>query len=208
MLLLFETCNSSFQKRGYSLQKTIAEKLNKFYVNVGSNLASKIPQNNNDYKSYLPDNTTLFDEQELTEQELKEAVASLKPNKIPRCDSIRVNVIKAIYKELKRPLFYIFDLSLKSEIFPDKLKIAKGFPIYTSGKKYVLSNYKPISVLPCFSEILERIMYNRLHNYLNENEILNDKQFGFRAGHSAEHAILELIDQVSNAFFHRSIKSI
>ena len=43
-------------------------------------------------------------------------------------------------------------------------------------------------------------MYNRLYNYLNENEILNDKQFGFRAGHSTEHAILELIDQVSNAF--------
>ena len=44
-------------------------------------------------------------------------------------------------------------------------------------------------------------MYNRLYNYLNENEILNDKQFGFRAGHSTEHAILELIDQVSNNAF-------
>ena len=79
-------------------QKTIAEKFNEFYVNVGPNLASKIPQNNNDYKSYLPDITTLFDEQDLTEQELKEAVASLKPNKSPGCDSIHVNVIKAIYE--------------------------------------------------------------------------------------------------------------
>ena len=61
-------------------QKTVAEKFNEFYVNVGPNLASKIPQNNNDYKSYLPDITTLFDEQDLTEQEFKEAVASLKPN--------------------------------------------------------------------------------------------------------------------------------
>ena len=43
-------------------------------------------------------------------------------------------------------------------------------------------------------------MYVRLYNYLDENEILNDKQFGFRAGNSTEHAILELIDQVSNAF--------
>ena len=87
-------------------QKTIAEKLNEFYVNVGPNLASKLLQNNNDYKSYLPDITTLFDEQELTEQEVKEAVASLKPNKSPGCDSIHVNVIKAIYEELKRPLLY------------------------------------------------------------------------------------------------------
>ena len=43
-------------------------------------------------------------------------------------------------------------------------------------------------------------MYNRLYNYLNENETLNDKQLGFRDGHSTERAILELIDQVSNAF--------
>ena len=158
-------------------QKTIAGK--EFYVNVGPNLASKIPQNNNDYKSYLPDITTLFDEQDLTEQELKEAVASLKPNKILGCDSIHVNVIKVIYEELKRPLFHIFDQSLKSGIFTDKLKIVKVLPVYKSRKKYVLSNYRPISVLPCFSKILERIMYNRLYNYLNENEILNDKEFGF-----------------------------
>ena len=52
-------------------QKTIAKKFNEFYVYVGLNLASKIPQNNNDYKSYRPDITTLFDEQDLTEQELK-----------------------------------------------------------------------------------------------------------------------------------------
>ena len=88
---------------------------------------------------------------------------------------------------------------MKSGIFPDKLKIAKIFPIYKSGKTYARSNYRPISVLPCFSKILERIMYNRLRNYLNENEILDDKPFGFRAGHSTEHAILELTDQVSNA---------
>ena len=59
----------------------------------------------------------MFDEQDLTEQKLKEAVASIKPNKSPGCDSIHVNVIKAIYEELKRPLFYIFDQSLKSGIF-------------------------------------------------------------------------------------------
>ena len=152
-----------------------------FYVNVGPNSASKIPQNNNDYKSYLPNITTLFDEQDLTEQELKEEVASLKPNKSPGCDSIHVNVIKAIYEELKGPFFYIFDQSLKSGI---KLKVAKVFPTYKSGKRYVLSNYRPISALPCFSKILESIMYNSLYSYLNENETLNDKQFGFQAGHS------------------------
>ena len=48
--------------------------------------------------------------------------------------------------------------------------------------------------------VFQKHLYNRLYNYLNKNEILNDKQFGFPAGHSTEHAILELIDRVSNAF--------
>ena len=87
-----------------------------------------------------------------SEQQLKEAVASSKLNKSSGCDSIHVNVIRAIYEEFKRPLFYIFDQSLKSGIFPNKLKIAKVFPVYKSGKKYVLSNYRPISVLPCYQK--------------------------------------------------------
>ena len=77
-------------------QKTIAKKSNEFYVNIRPNLSSKIPQNINDFKSYLADITTLFDEQDLTEQELKEVVASLKPNKSPGFDSIHANIIKAI----------------------------------------------------------------------------------------------------------------
>ena len=55
-----------------------------------------------------------------------------------------------------------------------------------------------------FSKILERIMYNRLDTYLGENNILFNKQFGFRAGHSTEHALLELIDQVSDSFNDKS----
>ena len=89
-------------------QKTIAETFNEFYVNVGPNLTSKISKNNNDYKSYLPDITALFDEQDLTEQELKEAVASLKPNKSLGCESIHVNVNKAIHEELKIHFFLYF----------------------------------------------------------------------------------------------------
>ena len=139
-------------------QKTIAEKFDEFYVNAGPNLASKIPQNNNDYKSCLPNITTLFDEQHLTEQELKEAVASLEPNKSPGCDSIHVNVIKAIYEELKRPLFYIFDQSMKSGFFQDKLKIANFFPIYKSGRKCVLMYYQ---IRDC-SSVCERYLFFRV----------------------------------------------
>ena len=98
----------------------------------------------------------------------------------------------------------IFSLSLKKGIFPEKLKIAKVSPIFKKGDTSILSNYRPISVLPCFLKILERIMYSRLYTYLAENNILFNKQFGFRAGHSTEQATLELIDQISDSFNDKS----
>ena len=80
------------------------------------------------------------------------------------------------------------------------MKIVKISPIFKNGKKSIASNDRPISVLAYFSKNLERIMYNRLYSYLTENNILFTKQFGFRAGHSTEHALLELVNQISNTF--------
>ena len=95
---------------------------------------------------------------------------------------------------------HIFDLSLKKGVFPDKLKIARVTPIFKSGDKEFVSNYRPISVLSCFSKILERIMYNRLYSFLINNNILYTKLFGFQKEHSTEHAILQLTNQLIQSF--------
>ena len=106
------------------------------------------------------------------------------------------NVIKKCFGELCEPLKYLFNLSIIKEIFPDDLKIAKFTPIYKPDNS---RNYRPISVLPCFSKILERIMYNRLQKYLKDENILYYKQFGFQTGHSTYHAIAQLVDQIYEA---------
>ena len=80
------------------------------------------------------------------------------------------------------------------------MKMAKVTPIFKSGKKQLLTNYRPISVLSCFSKILERIMSNRVYNYLNGNNLLFRKQFGFRKGHATDHALIELIDSIYDSF--------
>ena len=98
------------------------------------------------------------------------------------------------------PLKYIFNFSLQQRIIPENLKIAKVSPIYKKDEEFLLTNYRPISVLPCFSELLERIMYNRLVKYLSENSILYEKQFGFQTSHSTEHAILLLVNQLYQSF--------
>ena len=171
----------NIDKKEITDKKTIAEKFNSYFINVGSKLATKIPPSNTNFESYLPNITTSFLEKPLKENEFKVAFFALKTNKSPGNDNLHVNVIRKLYHELKIPLMNIFSLSLKKGIFPEKMKIAKVSPIFKKGDKSILSNYRPISVLPCFSKILERIMYNRLYIYLAENNILFNKQFGFRS---------------------------
>ena len=115
-------------------------------------------------------------------------------------DGITADVIKPCFDILSKPLKHIFQQSINKGMVPNALKIAKVTPIFKTGEKDLIKNYRPISVLPCFSKILERIMYNRIYKHLQENNILYPKQFGFQKFHSTDYAIAQLIDQIFNSF--------
>ena len=100
-------------------------------------------------------------------------------------------LLKKYFGVLCEPLIYLFQLSLKKVVFPDDFKIAKVTPIYKAGDNGDISNYRPISALPCFSNILERLMYNPLYKHLKENKILYEKQFD---------AIVQLVDKIFDSF--------
>ena len=105
-------------------------------------------------------------------------------------------MIKCIIKEISKPLCHIFNLSLSTGIFPDKLKIARVTPVFKSGDKCELSNYRPISVLPCFSKILEKIVYNRTVKFLDRNNILGSYQYGFRSKYSTSMALTDIANKI------------
>ncbi|XP_065664698.1 uncharacterized protein LOC136086332 [Hydra vulgaris] len=151
-------------------KEVIIEKLNNFFLDVGPNLAAKIPVGQKKFDSYLATTDLIMEEPILTKSELHTAFNSLKKNKSAGIDQININVIKSVFDIIEPSLFYIFNLSLKSGHIPDKLKIARITPIFKSGDETNISNYRPISVLPCFSKLIERIMYNRLYKYLSEND--------------------------------------
>jgi len=79
------------------------------------------------------------------------------------------------------------------------MKVAKVIPIYKKGDSSLFSNYRPISVLPALSKILEKLVYNRMMKFLNKNNILNENQFGFREHRSTEMAILKFANMFYDA---------
>ena len=118
--------------------------------------------------------------QPTTGLEIIDIARNLKPSKSSSYDEISPKVIKSIVNNIAQPLRDIFNLSLKTGIFSDNLKFAKVSPVFKSDNKKLVSNYRPISILPVFSKILEKLMYNRLLSYLDKINILTDKQYGFR----------------------------
>ena len=91
------------------------------------------------------------------------------------------------------------NLSITKGVFPDELKVARVIPLFKSGDVTSFSNYRPVSVLPLFSKILERLMYSRLLSFINKYKLLYDYQFGFRKDHSPNLALIYLVDKISNA---------
>ena len=79
------------------------------------------------------------------------------------------------------------------------MKLARVIPLYKSNDPMMFSNYRPVSVLPLFSQILERLMYNRLLSFIDKHKLLYSYQFGFRSNHSPELALILLMDKISSA---------
>ncbi|XP_065651285.1 uncharacterized protein LOC136079474 [Hydra vulgaris] len=114
-------------------KEVIIEKLNNFFLDVGPNLAAKIPVGQKKFDSYLATTDLIMEEPIIAKSELHTAFNSLKKNESAGIDQINVNVIKSVFDIIEPSLFHIFNLSLKSGHIPDKLKIAKITPIFKSG---------------------------------------------------------------------------
>ena len=108
-----------------------------------------------------------------------------------------MNLVKESIDIIVSPLTCIINLSITSGIVPKQLKIAQVIPLFKYGEQDIFTNCRPVSVLPAFSKILERVMYIRLFRFLNNHNILSDNQYGFRKHHSTPYACL--YDKISSA---------
>ena len=104
-------------------------------------------------------------------------------------DDVSNMVLKGIILSIRGPLEYIFNLSLVNGIFPDSMKIAKIKSLHKGEALNDCDNYRPISLLPCISKILEKIVYKRLMSHMEDNDQIYCKQYGFRRNHSTVNAV-------------------
>ena len=163
-------------------------------------MAAKIPSTSRKFTEYLKSNISdsIF-LNPADESEVHHVIFSLKNSTSKGYDDLPVNTIKNCGNELAKPLCILFNKSIEEGVVPDDLKIAKIIPIFKSDDKKAVSNYRPISVLPAFSKIFERLVYNRLLEFIDQHNILSTNQYGFRKQISTSMALLDLVDKISNS---------
>jgi hypothetical protein len=181
----------------------IANGFNDYFINVGPNLADKITNDNPSIKfsHYMDDNIndSIFLDP-VTELEILNVVDSCKRKTSKDYDDISMASVKDVMSNVIKPLLYIFNLSFASGIFPDKMKITKVIPIFKAGDKQTFSNYRPVSLLPQFSKLLEKLFNRRLMHFIKANKVLYPGQYGFQNNLSTSNAIMELTEEITTAF--------
>jgi hypothetical protein len=103
-------------------------------------------------------------------------------------------LLKFIKNEISEALTVIINQSLTFGVFPKPLKIAKVIPLFKKDENYMFNNYRPVSILSSISKVFEKVMFTQIYQYFNENNLLYDSQYGFRAHHSTELAAIEFLD--------------
>ena len=137
--------------------------------------------------SKIPNNPTFISNKRLDKlvfniDDIVKIIQNLNPCKAHGHDGISIKMVQLSCVSIAKPLFLIFKNCFNASTFPAEWKKSNVIPIHKKGDKKIISNYRPISLLPIFSKIFEKIIFNNLYNYMDENHFFNPNQSRFRQG--------------------------
>ena len=186
-------------------KQEIANEMNRFYSNVGPDTNRSVGTSKKDAMFYLTKNKKRVTDElftgRFTAQDVKNACRLLRPKK--SCDLYGLSQ-KVVLQDMDilTPMFvHVINRSLSAGVCPDMTKIARVIPIYKNkGDNYLFTNYRPISLLPTFSKIIEKLVYNKIFDFLVRYQILFKQQYGFRRGRNTTQATLDFLKTIENAF--------
>ncbi len=144
------------------------------------------------YISSIVDSTECppFKFQPVNESDVMTCLRKTKTHSATGLDAIPMRFFKACFVILAEPITTTINKSISQLTVPCQLKQARAVPIQKTKIDSSLNNFRPISVLPALSKILERALYNQFMDYITEYNILSPRQFGFRPGLSTQDALL------------------
>ena len=143
----------------------------------------------NDLVFETPERILSFD---ISKNKTTKIIRFLDPNKTHGHDEISIRMLKLCASSISKPLFLLFKHSLENECFPNEWKKANIVPTYKKGDKQLIQNYKAVSLLSVCWKIFAKLIFNSLFKYLENNNLLNPYQSGFRHGNSCFHQLLSI----------------
>lgn len=178
--------------------REMANCINDFFISVGSPATQGQPCSSTkrpeDYFKKTELNTFYFSP--VTEQEVQREIENLPVKNSTDIDGLNSKIIKHIAINIIKPLTYIINKSIETTTVPDSMKVAKVTPIYKKGDPTLAGNYRPISILPIFSKILEKLVNRQILMFLDKYKLIYKKQFGFLSKSNTELAIADLLDGI------------
>ena len=176
-------------------QQTIVNKFNKYFCSIGNNLAKILTSTHADSsKNFLSNQvvSSIFLKPTF-HHEISSIIKNLSINKAMGHDHLHIFFIKAASTTLSHWFSIFFNFGLVHGVFPGSCEIAKVTPVHKSGDKAALNNYRPISILPSVSKILEKVIHKRLTRFFDKHGVLCPTQYRFRNNISTEHALIDSI---------------
>ena len=173
--------------------------LNETFNDVSERLKDSTSTRNSDCNPDVNTMNTLFKSnkefkfKEIPVDFVKSELLSIDCKKATGMDGLHPKLLKLAADYISEPLTFIFNCSLKTSHIPMDFKMARVTPIHKGGS-YEVNNFRPISVLPVLSKILEKAVHKQLYAYLNENGMLSSQQSGFRPSHSTATCITDIVD--------------
>jgi hypothetical protein len=178
--------------------KTIGDAINRYFADVGSSLDAMIPNTDVNPVSFLRgEHLNSLCLSPATREEILTCLLKLKDSCAGH-DHLKPSIIKLIADHIAQPISHVINLCFQQALFPIELKQANITPIYKAGDPTLFHNYRPISILPVFSKLFERLLHTRLITFFDRCNIISPSQFGFRKQHSTEQALASTVERISS----------
>ena len=182
----------------------VANKFNDFFLNIADKLSAKIVNKNTKYQDYLKNpNQSSFFLKETTPDETSKIIKGLDGKKSGDIHNISPDFVILSNQAVSQSLTIIFNRCVLEGCFPSAMKLAKIIPLHKGDSVLSVANYRPISLLPIFSKIFERMIYDQFSDYITKNKILSELQFGFQKNKSTEQAISSITTHINKAFSNK-----